>query len=217
MGKTPSDWTLSDSKIVAPAEVSRILSRCKELGEFDPYWREVIYDWLVIAFNTGWRVSEVAHLEKSDILPHRVLITRRKKRRLHPEPVEVMPAVHAILKARADAVPEGFIFPGKQAPCFIYRQSKKNGASVEQVCVGGHASLRNIQRRFRLLIEDLDLYQYGRGIHVGRHYSITEIYRLTKDLRKAQVFAGHSSSAITERYAHVVDLADTLAQMKVML
>ena len=63
MGKTPSDWTLSDSKIVAPAEVSRILSRCKELGEFDPYWREVVYDWLVVAFNTGWRGSEGAHQE----------------------------------------------------------------------------------------------------------------------------------------------------------
>jgi integrase len=217
MAYSPSDWTLLDSKIVTPAEVSRILSGCKELGEFDRYWGEVVYDWLVIAFNTGWRVSEVAHIEKSDILPQRVLITRRKKRRLHPEPVEVMPEVYRLLKARADAVEEGFIFPGRQAPCFIQHQSKENGASNEQVCVGGHASIRNIQRRFRLLIEDLGLYQYGRGIHVGRHFSITEIYRLTKDLRKAQVFAGHSSSTITERYAHIVDLGDTLSKMKVML
>ena len=47
--------------------------------------------------------------------------------------------------------------------------------------------------------------------------SASDMNRLTKDLRKAQVFAGHSSSTITERYAHIVDLGDTLAQMKVML
>jgi integrase len=215
MAYSPSDWTLLDSKIVTPAEVSRILSRCKELGEFDPYWL-LLYDWYMIAVNTGLRVSEVAHIEKGDVLPQRLMVIRRKKRHLHPAPIDVMPAVHAILKARADAVEEGFIFPGKQAPCFIQHQSKKKGPWEEQVCIGGHASLRNVQRRWRLLVEDLGLYQYGRGIHSLRHTAITSIYQVTKDLRKAQVFAGHSSSAITERYAHCVDMAESLAKMPVV-
>jgi integrase len=59
-------------------------------------------------------------------------------------------------------------------------------------------------------------HQYGRGIHSLRHTAITNIYALTKDLRKAQVFAGHSSSAITERYAHIVDMAETLSAMPVL-
>jgi len=216
MGNPPSEWTLSDSKIVTPAEVGRILARCKELGEFDPYWL-LLYDWYMIAVNTGLRVSEVAHIEKGDVLPQRLMVIRRKKRHLHPTPIDVMPAVHAILRRRADAVEEGFIFPGRQAPCIIYRQNREKGPSQEQVCVGGHCSLRNVQRRWRLLVTDLGLYQYGRGIHSLRHTAITSIYTVTKDLRKAQVFAGHSSSAITERYAHVVDMAESLAKMPVVM
>ena len=209
---TPADWTLSDAKIVTTDQARAILARAKEYGEIDPTWRRD-YDWFAIAVNTGLRVSEIGHIEKTDVLPLRLMVTRRKKRHLHPAPIDVMPSVHAILKARADSVESGYIFPGRAAPCLIHRQSVKNGPSVEQVCVGGHASLRTIQRRWRLLLTELGLYQYGRGIYSLRHTAITNVYTLTKDLRKAQVFAGHSSSTITERYAHIVDMAETLAGM----
>jgi len=207
-----SDWTLADAKIIPPSEFKPILARAKELGEFDPWWG-VMYDWMAIAVNTGLRVSEVAHIEKTDVLPSRLMVTRRKKKRLHPEPIEVMPAVHAIIKARADAVEEGFIFPGKQAPCFIYHTGKRAG-EVEQVCIGGHASIRNVQRRWRLLLEELGVYKRGRGIHSARHTAITEVYKLTKDIRKAQVFAGHSSPDITTIYAHITDMQETLERME---
>lgn len=205
-----SDWTLADAKIISREDFRRILARARELSVDDPWWG-VMYDWMAIAVNTGLRVSEVAHIEKGDILGDRLMVIRRKKRHLHPEPIEVMPTIHALLKARADSVESGYIFPGSQAPCFIHHTGKRAG-EVEQVCVGGHASIRNIQRRWRMLIESMGLYTYGRGIHSARHTAITEIYRVTKDLRKAQVFAGHSSSVITERYAHVVDMKDTLSK-----
>ena len=214
MGSRPADWTtLHDAKIVTPEEVGQILQRAKEAGELDPMMARD-YDWLAIAVNTGLRLSEVAHIEKGDVLPSRLMMTRRKKRHLYPAPIEVMPAVMEILRRRADAVEDGYIFPGRCAPCLIHRKSKKNGPSVEQVCIGGHASLRSIQRRWRLLITELGIYKYGRGIHSLRHTAITAMYKLTKDLRKAQVFAGHSSSKITEVYAHVTDLAETLGIMK---
>lgn len=209
MGQPQADWHLKDAKIVSPDEFRVILGRAKELSDYDAWWG-VMYDWMAIAVNTGLRVSEVAHVEKTDVLPTRLVVTRRKKRRLHPEPIEVMPAVREILKRRADAVSEGFLFPGRQAPCFINR---RNGER-EQVCIGGHASIRNVQRRWRLLLEELGLYKYGRGIHSARHTAVTEIYRATKDLRKAQVFAGHSSSTITEVYAHVTDMKETLEGME---
>jgi len=213
MGNRPGDWSLHDAKIITPEEVQMILERAKQAGEMDPMMQRD-YEWMAIAVNTGLRLSEVAHIEKSDVLPTRLMMIRRKKRHLQPAPIEVMPTVHEILKRRADAVESGYIFPGRCKPCLIHRQSKKDGPSVEQVCVGGHASLRSIQRRWRLLITELGLYKYGRGIHSLRHTAITAIYKLTKDLRKAQVFAGHSSSTITERYAHVVDLGETLAAMR---
>jgi len=216
VGSVIGDWSLHDAKIMSPEEVQRILQRAKEAGEIDEMFQRD-YDWMMIAVNSSLRLSEVAHIEKEDVLPTRLMMIRRKKRHLFPAPIEVMPAVHAILKRRADAVDGGYIFPGRCKPCIIYRQSKKHGPSQEQVCVGGHASLRSIQRRWRLLITELGLYKHGRGIHTLRHVAITEMYRLTRDLRKAQVFAGHSSSKITETYAHVTDMQETLAAMKPLL
>ena len=221
MGNRVGDWSLHDAKIVMPDEVQVILKRAKEAGEMDPMMLRD-YDWMMVAANSGWRLSEVGHLEKCDILDRRVLLARRKKRNLHQEPVEVMPAVMEILHRRANAVEEGYLFPGRAQPCIIHRSKTDKLTRVrtqwdEQVCVGGHASLRSIQRRWRLLVTELGLYKYGRGIHSLRHTAITAMYRLTKDLRKAQVFAGHSSSKITETYAKVLDMEETLAAMKPLI
>jgi len=212
MSHSPSDWTLSDAKIISPDEVRTILARAKSLGEMDPDWHRD-YEFFAVAAHTGLRVSEVAHIEKDDVMTSRLMMTRRKKKHLHPAPIEVMPEILAMLRNRADAVEAGYVFPGRCQPCVIQRLKR----GPEQVCVGGHASLRNIQRRWRILLEDLGLYKYGRGIHSLRHTAITEMYKLTRDLRKAQVFAGHSNSAITERYAHVVDMQESLNDMPRMM
>lgn len=213
---SPADWTLADAKIVTTDQAKEILTRAKQYAETDPSWKRD-YDWFAIAVTTGLRISEVAHIEKGDVLPTRLMVTRRKKRHLHPTPVDVVPEIHALLKARADAVECGPIFPGKAAPCFIYRQSRKNGPSVEQVCIGGHSSMRTVQRRWRILVTELGLYQHGRGIHSLRHTAITNVYSNTRDILKAQVFAGHSSPDITVRYAHILDMQETLAKMPRML
>ena len=212
-----ADWKLADAKILKPEEFKAILSACKDLGQYDPYWL-TMYDVIAIGVNTGLRVSEILHIEKEDVLPSRLMVIRRKKKYLHPEPIEIMPTVHALLKERAERVEGGFIFPGKQAPCFIEHQGKRGEElGREQFCCGGHASIRNVQRRWRLIVTECGLYQYGRGIHSTRHGAITAVYTKTRDLRKAQVFAGHSSSQMTERYAHVVDMASTLAEMETVL
>ena len=212
MSHTPADWTLADSKIVSQDEVRTILARAKSLGKTDPDWHRD-YEFFAVAAHTGLRVSECAHIEKDDILESRLMMTRRKKKYLHPAPIEVMPEILELLRKRADAVESGYVFPGRCQPCIVQRLKR----GPEQVCIGGHASLRNIQRRWRLLLEDLGLYKYGRGIHSLRHTAITEMYKLTRDLRKAQVFAGHSNSAITERYAHVVDMQESLNEMPRMM
>jgi integrase len=217
MGHMSSDWTLADAKIVTPEEVKVLLDRAKQAGALDPMMQRD-YEWMTIAVNTGLRLSEVAHIEKGDVLPTRLMMTRRKKRNLHPAPIEVMPCVMEILRRRADAVEEGYIFPGKAQPCIIHRSKTNKDTKVrtqwdEYACVGGHASLRSIQRRWRLLVTELGIYKYGRGIHSLRHTAITEVYRTTKDILKAQKFAGHSSPDITVRYSHILDMQDTLNKM----
>ncbi|MGH9364736.1 MAG: tyrosine-type recombinase/integrase [Thermoanaerobaculia bacterium] len=217
MSHSPTEWHLADAKILTPEEFRSILAKCRELGEFDPYWL-TMYDIIAIGVNTGLRISEILHIEKDDVLPSRLMVIRRKKKHLHPEPIEIMPAIHKLIAERAATVEAGFIFPGKQAPCFIEHQGKRGEElGREQFCCGGHASIRNAQRRWRLIVTELGLYKYGRGIHSTRHGAITTIYQKTKDLRKAQVFAGHSSSQITERYAHITDMRETLASLPTML
>jgi len=221
MGSVIGDWSLHDAKIITPEEVQDILKRAKEAGELDPMFQRD-YECMLIAVNTGLRLSEVAHIEKSDVLPTRLMMTRRKKRHLHPAPIEVMPAVMEILHRRANAVEDGYIFPGRCQPCIIHRSktdkvTKERKTWTEDVCIGGHASLRSIQRRWRLLITEMGLYKYGRGIHSLRHTAITAIYKMTRDLRKAQVFAGHSSSKITETYAHITDMQESLNAMKPLI
>jgi integrase len=214
------DWTLADAKLLAPSDPHNILARVKQYAEFCPMAARD-YDWYFTALHTGLRLSEVGHIEKADILPNRLIVARRKKRHLQPAPIEVMPAVMEVLRRRAAMVESGYIFPGRSKPCEIHRSRTDKDTKVrtqwtEQVCVGGHASLRSIQRRWRLLVEELGIYMYGRGIHTLRHTAITNIYTMTHDLRKAQVFAGHESSKTTEIYAHVVDMQETLAEMPVI-
>jgi integrase len=219
MARPHADWSLSDSKIVTQDEFRSILAKCRELGEYDPYWLSPMYEVIAIGINTGLRVSEILHLEKDDVLPTRLLVTRRKKKYLHPEPIEVNPGVHKLIREIAERVETGFLFPGEQAPCIIQHIGKRarDLGETEQFCVGGHASIRNVQRRWRELITEIGFYKYGRGIHTTRHGAITAIYKATKDIRKAQVFAGHSSSQMTERYAHVTDMRETLEGMEAVL
>lgn len=218
MSNRPEWTTLADSKLPTPEEIRKILDRSKQASDLGPMFIRD-YRWMAIAVNSGWRLSEIAHIEKSDILPSgRVLITRRKKRTLGPAPVEVMPAVHALLMEQAATVESGPIFAGRSQPCVIHRsetikeEGKMNQVRKwdEQVCIGGHASLRSIQRRWRLLITELGIYMHGRGIHSLRHHAATKMYRETHDIRKVQIFLGHSSSKVTEVYAHVVDQQETL-------
>lgn len=220
MGNHGVDWTLGDAKMLEAGVAQRILKRVGEYAEVDEMAARD-RDWYFIAVNSGLRLSEVGHIEKADVLPNRLLCARRKKRHLQPAPIEVSPAVMEVLRRRAALVDAGPIFPGRAKPCIIHRskvdkQTKVRSTWDEQVCVGGHASLRSIQRRWRLLLEELQVYMYGRGIHTLRHAAITNVYTMTKDLRLAQVFAGHESSKTTEVYAHVVDMQSTLAKLPVI-
>lgn len=221
MDRGGSDWNLSDAKLITPEQVKTILDAAKKHAEEDPSWKRD-YEWFAIAVNTGLRLSEVAHIEKDDVLEARLMMTRRKKRKLKPSPIEVMPAIHAMIHARASKVESGYIFPGNAKPCVIYRQKTDKDTKIhstweEQVCVGGHSSLRTIQRRWRILLTELGLYQHGRGIHSLRHSAITSVYAATHDLLKAQTFAGHSSPVMTTRYAKILDMRETLAKMPTML
>ncbi len=203
---TASSWSLPDSKIITPDELRRILQIAKKNSERD-------YVFFAICANTGLRLSEVGHIQRSDIRGERMEIVRRKKRILKPERIDIVPALAEILRFWVERIDLGYIFPGECSPCFIRRTK----GEPEQVCIGGHISLRAIQRRWELAIAEAGLRVRGRGIHSLRHFAVTQFYAKHRDLRAAQLFAGHSSSQITERYASVLDMREKIGAMEAMV
>jgi len=199
-------WSLPRAKTLTPNECGRILAKASDT---DPR----LYVFLAIAANTGLRLCEVLHLQAEDVVDGQLRIVRRKKKKLRAEMIDVTPALMGILHDWSQMHSDGWLFPGKVKPCFI-RRSK---GAVEQVCNGGHLAKRVIQQGWEDLLISLGLSMEGRGIHSLRHFAITAFYAKHRDLRAAQMFAGHSSSSMTEKYARVLDMREKVHAMSTVL
>jgi integrase len=197
-------WSLTPAKVLTRPEVESILFLAQEKHQRD-------YTLLCVAANTGFRISETIHLTADGFDGQRLQVTRRKKKVLRPQTVEVAPALAWIIGEHLGTRTTGYFFPGAATPCYI----KHLDGRRTKVCDGGHVSRREIQRRWDNYLSVLGLRAYGRGVHTLRHFAISEFYGKYKDLRAAQVYAGHSSSTITEVYAHVRDMSEKIQGMEV--
>jgi integrase/recombinase XerC len=194
MGFGPSSWKLSSEKLLTREEVKRVL-RCAECND------DSDYHFFALKANTGLRVGELVALRWRDFHPnsYELIVTRLKKRKPSPEPMAISIAVTKLLTERSRSYDwrptqkSSFIFPGLDH---------------------GHISIREMQRHWKDYLVSLKLYRPGRGIHILRHYAGTEFYSKTRDLRATQLFLGHSSSAITETYAHVVDMRERIEKVE---
>lgn len=200
-----SSWSLPRAKTLLPEECGRILSKA---ADTDPK----LYVFLAIGANTALRLCEVLHLRAEDVIDGQLRIVRRKKKKLKAEMIDVTPALSEILHDWSQMY-DGWLFPGKVKPCVIRRS---NGVQ-EQVCDGGHMAKRVIQHRWEILLDSMGLSMEGRGIHSLRHFAITAFYAKHRDLRAAQTFAGHSSSAMTEKYARVLQMKELVHAMPTIL
>jgi integrase len=203
----PSSWTPPRDKTLTRDQVKRVLAAAKGSqaaigGLFD-------YTFFAVCANTGLRVSEVAHLRRDGLLlsnadckEAQISVIRLKKKEVHLERVDIASALEKILRDFLDIWKESeFVFPGGTRGCSLSRKLS---------CPGNHISVREMQRRWDYYLRKVRLKVEGRGIHMLRHYAVTEFYEKHRDLRAAQLFAGHSSSTITERYAHVVEMREKI-------
>jgi integrase len=203
-------WNLASEKILQREEMARILGIAKERSART-------YTFLVTCANTALRLSEVGHIRADDVLPRcQLRVTRRKKKVLQATVIDISPHLAAILDEWKQMF-DGYLWPGNAAPCIIHRSKKGVRLPDEQVCNGGHISLRVIQRDWALFVAEAGLRMHGRGIHSTRHFGITEFYDKHRDLRAAQVFAGHSSSQMTEKYAAVREMKEKVNAMEAMV
>lgn len=203
-------WRLRNEKLMTREEVMKILGVAKKRDEAD-------YALLATLANAGFRVSEVLHLDVKSVEGDQLIVVRRKKAELVQEPVDIGDDLFSLLSRRAKVLKRGWLWPGESGPCHRDHQKKGVVTGTEQLCEGGHISKREIQRRFVGYCREAKCWRPGRGIHSLRHYAITAFYSEHRDIRAAQIFAGHSSSVITETYAHVVDMKDKVRAIKPVL
>lgn len=179
--------------------------------EEEPTWMYVL---VALLANCGLRICEGLHVKKSDIHGDQLEVTRRKKKILRPERIDIGQGLSKILAEWSEMFqPEEYIFPGTCGPCVIHRLD----GTEETVCNGGHVSKRSVQRRWQLIVARAGLAMRGRGIHCTRHYAISEFYDKHKDLRAAQLFAGHSSPDMTVKYAQVREMKEKVQAMEATL
>ena len=201
------NWTLDNEKLVFRNEVGQVLAEAKKASFQD-------YAFYATAANTGLRVSEIVHLKTENVKMGQLIVVRRKRAELKPEPIEISEKLLEILRKAGKLAPTAWLWAGESMPCSRDRQKKAVVYATEKICEGGHISTREIQRRWRVYVGLAGLDRPVRGPHSLRHYAITEFYRVHRDLRAAQTFAGHSTSTITEVYAHVVDMAEKVQAVK---
>jgi integrase len=199
-------WNPDSTLFLNRTEMGRVLAVAKERSARD-------YAFLAICSHTGIRLSECAHLRSSDVDNGRLRVTRRKKRVLQPSVIDISDALWPLISEWASSF-DGYLFPGRAKPCVIHRMEDGRVSSVEQVCNGGHVHLRTVQRAWALIVAEAGLRKLGRGIHQTRHYFATEFYDTTRDLRATQEALAHSSSTMTEKYAHVVDFKEKVNKVK---
>jgi integrase len=187
------------------------MGRVLELAKSDNARNYVLF---ALVSHTGLRVSEAIHLKAPDLINGKMRAIRRKKRVLQYSSVEISDSIFKLLSEWAQ-MHDGYLFPGKCKPCVIKRRS----GAVDSVpnCSGGHWHIRSAQMAWRLTVSRAGLWMKGRGIHQTRHYFATEMYAATKDLRATQVALAHSSSTMTEKYAHVVDQREKVNLVKPLL
>lgn len=108
-------WNVPTEKVLEPEQLAKVMDIAKT---HDPKY------WLAIAIgaNVGLRISEVMHIKAEDVLTcGKLRITRRKKRVLKPEIVEVNEEIAPILWKCAQEVKAGWLFIGDAKPCLIKR------------------------------------------------------------------------------------------------
>lgn len=204
---TGAEWHLATELVPNRSEMTKVLELAKQENPRN-------YVLFALVSHTGLRISEAIHIKADDLVNEKMRVIRRKKRVLQFSSVEISAPIWKLLTEWAQ-MHDGYLFPGTSKPCIIKRRNGK----VEQVanCAGGHWHIRSAQMAWRMTISRAGLYMKGRGIHQTRHYFATEMYAATKDLRSTQVALAHSSSTMTEKYAHVVDQREKVNLVKAVL
>ncbi|HET6839825.1 MAG TPA: site-specific tyrosine recombinase XerD [Bradyrhizobium sp.] len=188
-------------KVLSIADVDRLLSRAKALGEAEgaaplPRLRALrLYCLLEVLYATGLRVSELVALPLSAARRDaRMIVVRGKgnKERLVPlneasrqAMAEYLAAVEALRSEKKNAATSKWLFPS-------FGES-------------GHLTRQHFARELKELAASSGLAPRLVSPHVLRHAFASHLLHNGADLRIVQTLLGHTDISTTQIYTHVVE------------
>jgi site-specific recombinase XerD len=178
------DWAIS--QIPYPRHAKRlpvVLSQEEVKRLFDAVRRPKYLALLMTAYAAGLRVSEVTHLQVSDIDSSRMVIRVRQGKGRKDRYVMLAPTLLTILRRYWQSErPQTWLFPGKHP-----EQPISNHAAVEACRKAGKAAGLKKPVTIRAL----------------RHCFATHLLENGSDIRIIQTLLGHRNVRTTEVYTHV--------------
>ena len=178
---------------IAPQRLPEILSREEIARLFAVTTRAAPRTFLMLAYGTGLRLSELLHLRVADIDSHadrmciRVVQGKGGKDRYVPLPDDVLQVLRSWWH---DAHPRGWLFPG-------------HGDALQPI------NDATAQKWYQAARSRAGITKRG-GIHTLRHCYATHLLEAGVDLHSLSQWLGHCHVSTTSRYLHLArpDLPD---------
>lgn len=146
--------------------------------------------WVILAYGSGLRISEVASLKVSDILckEHKIrIIGKGNKERYAPLPNFTLKLLQSYYFRNKDKITNDYLFPG------IYKTTKNS-----------HISSFGIKEAFQKIKENNNL-DNSITFHTLRHSYATEFIKNGGNIWELKNILGHSSINTTSIYLHMAE------------
>lgn len=183
-----SNVLLPQTKI--PSRFPKIISKEEFIKIFNSEFNLKHKFWIILAYGSGLRLSEVASLKVSDILSneHKIhIIGKGNKERYAPLPDFTLKLLRLYWIQNKDKITNDYLFPG------IYKKRKNT-------CIASFT----IKEAFQKIIENNNL-DKSITFHTLRHSYATEFIKAGGDIWELKNILGHSSLNTTSIYLHMAE------------
>ena len=186
--KNFSNILLPQTKI--PSRFPKIISKQDFIKMFNSEFNLKHKLWIMLAYGSGLRISEVASLKVSDILSkeHKIrVIGKGNKERYAPLPDFTLKLLRLYWIQNKDKITNNYFFPGK------YKATKDT-----------YITSFGIKEAFEKIKENNNL-DNSITFHTLRHSYATEFIKNGGDIWKLKNILGHSSINTTSIYLHMAE------------
>ncbi len=186
--KNFSNVLLPQTKI--PSRFPKIISKQDFIKMFNSEFNLKHKIWIMLAYGSGLRISEVASLKISDILSkeHKIrIIGKGNKERYAPLPNFTLKLLRLYWIQNKDKITNDYFFPGK------YKATK-------DTCISSFG----IKEAFQKIKENNNL-DNSITFHTLRHSYATEFIKNGSDIWELKNILGHSSINTTSIYLHMAE------------